>query len=287
MNPSQEEYDALQTNTQNLRKVHDELIESITKLTQQKSDLEYDMVRLENGAKSLIATIDDHKERSAANEEKIDEQGQVILNTNKTIDQLERRKSDLEDELVVLEGNYASRTDEEKKKLEATIAPIRSQLEVLAEEKASLTDRIIKATETLTAVQKDNRELAEKKKTAEQELAGVLVKLTNAKTELDKVTGDITKEVDEFNKLVDERDELKENIKKLNEDIRLKKEEASMVISDIEKQTKEAGDELTKVKAQYETEKRKLFTIADRERAVSQREEFIRAKYQEAGIDFL
>lgn len=245
-------------------------------------ELEREVTRLENQKSILEGYIDDHKQRKADLEHELDQQNETVVNTNQTIANLTEEKTVLEKETKDLDENMKRERKERLDELKARIDEKQAKIDKLNDRIAGLKGDLEEMQNETHAVADKHKTLVEQSEGLEERIDALKQKRDKLSAKVDEIRAEITAEETRHADLIAQREELQNatteaqsGLEAVNDEIEAKKAEKA----DIEK-------EIESTRHVYEDEKMKLFNIAEREKAVRQRELFIKKKYEEAGIPF-
>lgn len=260
---------------------------------------------------------------NAINEAKAEMQEveQERVNLGRKIEEDQRRAAEYEGRRVELETRLHELTEQIRddqrlvSELETSVAALRKEEEdfraarpereaaererladLFAAERADL-DRV----RAVKEVEQDMRDAAiEERRTIERDLEGLQERMNERTAELAALSRELAELSEEGAKkrAAHEREvaTMNDTINSLSESVKTLTSQAAELDTAIAAKTAEAAGldarirelnaQAAEARKQYDLEKGKLFGIAERERRLTQKEEYIRQKYKDAGIEF-
>lgn len=271
-----------QKKLEQVKKEHEQVLASI-----QSSKLEHEALVLEN--KQLEDSIT-HNTKAIKDHVKVREENEKILDTQQTrkreltkdVNGLETRKKSLAHEIDDFEKTVKLNEENAKKRL--------------AEQFKDATGKL---SQVLSQIEDEEKRLAilregTKKEVADQkDLVAKIEQLGKDMDAMKRQKADVERDLKLVQKEVQKAQDVVDNLKGqkdvLDEQIVTNKS----MVAQLETSKKELTDDVTDLQAKIDGKKQeyteaesKLFGIAEREQALAGREEFIKAKFKQAGIPY-
>lgn len=211
-------------------------------------------------------------------------------------DELEAERLDLQTvraELEAVSGVYKEKRQTLEKQLDDQLRSRRAELvateTTLEQSRAQLADVTGEVDQAKRAAERAERELAtidEQIAEARSALVRAEAEAASAESQHEKLEAALEKTEALHAERMKAYREAQEHEKGLLRDAEQERLTASEGIAKLRDDLKQLQEVLAATKREYESEKIKLFAIAERERGLAQREEYIRDRYKDAGVEF-
>jgi chromosome segregation ATPase len=255
---------------------------------------EQNAVRLENG--KVLEEGERYRKKTELLKKTHDKTVKSVGGYVETEKQHENKVKKLTTEVNVLEKTLSEKTkafEVQKKETEKTLD---KQTKIMNDTFEALQNNIENASKKLLKIQNDITIASSEKTRLETEngrlvasteqnnnVASILnVKLAQIQSDIEKKTAELTELEDGVENEREELSKAKDAKTVFDGEIVAKQSE----IAELKKDIVKIKEDTKKVREVYETEKVKLFSIADREESLRQREAFIKEKYEMAGINY-
>lgn len=260
----------------------DAVLASINSAKREKGELEdqLDIIRRRKEGDERIA--DEHQVRRLANEEVLDAQTDTLRAQNTEVAAREARVAELKREEAEFDARAGVREANERARIDALLTEERKSLTAITQkveaEQAEL-DRIRvdydKTVEDYQALVNNETQIKQRIASLEKEADAVLSTIESRRSERKQIEDQITA-------LQAQKDELQKDIDSLNADMQAKTDQKAA----LEKERQAAQVALEAKAAELDARTKDIFVLAERERKVNQREDYIKGMYAKAGITY-
>lgn len=288
MNPKEENEKLLQENA-SLVKTNADISQSIN-----ASKLSFEQAKeQELAGKSILVNIGREIEEAHTSAEVAKKE---VKELNSEVEKLIEKKTKLELSIIEAEVESGEKYKAERIKHESEIEKLSSNIQVKRGELAEITTKLVTDKSKLDLINLDIKNAADDRDVANAQMSGLELSIKEKKRELI----DLEEELEEITTSVklaeqtlsdtkastesyeDRKAELITEINTLNDEINI----AKTTIADINAEITEFEAKKEEKETEYKASVSKIFDLLRREEAVSEREEYAKGRFKEAGLDY-
>lgn len=261
---------------------HSAELNALNETKAQLSDAERDLAGLGRRIETENGLVSEYTGRREKLEGILHDQTETMRSNTTEIAAQEATVATLKAEKAEFEAEAGVREAKERARIDALLEGERLELKKVQKTRADEEAELTRIRGDYNQTARDYRALVDKETATKDRIASLETELGAVRDQVNSTRAEKVQAEERVAALQTERESLNNELAALQGQIQAKNDE----LVALRDEKKRLESEVAALSAQYEVEKTKLFIIAERERKVAAKEDFIKEKYKQAGIEY-